>query len=389
MKKKSDKKFTERAIDAYASFLTRKPIIIVVLAIVMTIIASYYATQIKNESMDYSDILPQDIPVIDASNVFADNFGTTDSVNFVIEIDPDVIGSNEPRDVRDYEVLEYMDRLQKYISSSNQVSGTTSAVTLLKAMNDGHIPKDKSLVIAGMEKNSLLSSYISDDGTMALISISLEENYDDKELLDDMDEALRAVDVPEGISAQASGEVIASTISSNMLSDDMATTSQVSMYGIIIVLILVFWSIRYGLMPLTTILIGVIWAMGFIGLIGLGMNSATSGVISMIMGIGIDFGIQIVNRFRQEYNGSGHIEESMRVTLENVMFPLFITTFAAVIGFKAMSMGQLTIFADMGNMMAFGVSFCFLVAVTVVPVVVIYVERVHGRIRNVRKHLMK
>jgi predicted RND superfamily exporter protein len=334
--------------------------------------------------MDYKDILPADLDAIKASNLFADNFGTTDSVNFVIELDPEIAKSNEPRDVRDYEVLEYMDRLQQYISSSKQVSSTNSAVTILKTMNDGHIPKDKAQIKAAMEKNGLLKNYISEDGTTALISINLEENYNDAELLDDMNDALRAVDAPLGVNAQVSGSIIADTIVHNMLSDDMATTSELSMFGIIFILILSFWSIRYGLMPLTTIIIGVIWAMGFIGFIGLGMNSATSGVISMIMGIGIDFGIQIVNRFRQEYTKTKDVEGSMRTTLENVMFPLFITTLAALIGFKAMSMGQLTIFADMGNMMAFGVAFCFLVSVTVVPVITMYAEKVYYRIHRFR-----
>jgi len=362
--------------------------VIIIIAILLTIIGAYYSSQIKNETLDYSNILPESIPAIKASNIFADNFGTTDSVNFVIEVNPEIAGSNEPRDVRDYRVLEYMDRLEQYISSSNQVSGTNSAVSILKVMNDGHIPKDNIAIVSAMEKNGLLKNYISEDGTTAIISVTLEANYDDDEIYNDMNEALRAIDAPLGVSAAASGDIMAQITVNRMLSDDMATTSQISMFGIIIILVLTFWSIRYGLMPLTTIIIGVIWAMGFIGFIGLGMNSATSGVISMIMGIGIDFGIQIVNRFRQEHNQTHDIEGSMKTTLENVMFPLFITTLSALIGFKAMSMGQLTIFADMGNMMAYGVAFCFLVSVTVVPVITMYAESVYEKIHRTRKHLM-
>ncbi|MGV8140871.1 MAG: MMPL family transporter [Candidatus Woesearchaeota archaeon] len=389
---KKEKKIQERVVDSYASFLTKHPFIILVIAITFTIVASYYSGLVKNESMGYDNMLPDTIHVIRASNIFSDNFGTVENVNFVIEIDPEVAGYNEPRDIRTLEVLEYVNTLEEYISSSNQVSDTNSVVKILKSMNDGHLPKDDSQIKNMIAKNGLLQRYISEDGTTTLISLSLEENYDSKELVDDMNDALNAVKTPVGISAKASGDAVAEVVVMDMMSSDMAKTSQFSMFGIILILLLSFWSIRYGLMPLTTIVIGVIWTMGFIGLMGLGMNTATSGVISMIMGIGIDFGIQVVNRFRQEFARSKDVDLSMKITLENVMFPMFITTLAAIIGFKAMSMGQLTILSDMGNMMMYGVVFCFLVAVTVVPIVIIYTERIHSKIRSkihkVKRHLM-
>jgi len=51
---------------------------------------------------------------------------------------------------------------------------------------------------------------------------------------------------------------------------------------------------------MTTIIFGTLWGNGYVGFIGMGMSSQTSGVLSMIMGIGIDFGIQVVTRYRFE-----------------------------------------------------------------------------------------
>jgi len=52
-----------------------------------------------------------------------------------------------------------------------------------------------------------------------------------------------------------------------------------------------------------------------------------------------------------------------------------ITTIAAVIGFKSLSLGKLTTMADMGTMMAVGVVFCLVAALTVVPAVLVLFER--------------
>jgi predicted RND superfamily exporter protein len=94
------------------------------------------------------------------------------------------------------------------------------------------------------------------------------------------------------------------------------------------------------------------------------------------LGIGIDFGIQIINRYRQELkNTNNDVEESMRISITKVFYPLFTTTLAALIGFNAMSLGQLTIMADMGKMMGYGVFFCFLAAISFVPAITIIVEK--------------
>ena len=104
-----------------------------------------------------------------------------------------------------------------------------------------------------------------------------------------------------------------------------------------------------------------------------------SGGISMIMGIGIDFGIQVVNRFKQERK-KHKIEKAMKITFSNVFMPMLITTLAALIGFRAMSLGQLTLLADLGNMMSFGVLFSFIAAITVIPSVLVINERL--KIKN-------
>jgi RND superfamily putative drug exporter len=92
----------------------------------------------------------------------------------------------------------------------------------------------------------------------------------------------------------------------------------------------------------------------------------TSGAMAMIMGIGIDFGIQVTKRFRYELR-TYEREEAMVNTLQNVFYPMVITTIAAVTGFLCLSLGELPMMQDMGKMLAIGVVCCMVAALTVVP----------------------
>jgi len=105
----------------------------------------------------------------------------------------------------------------------------------------------------------------------------------------------------------------------------------------------------------------------------------------MIMGIGIDFGIQVTKRFRYELQQTSgtfdqndpyrNREEAMVNTISNVLYPMTITTIAAAVGFKCLALGQLPMMADMGTMMATGVVFCMVAALTVVPAVLVLLTR--------------
>jgi len=119
----------------------------------------------------------------------------------------------------------------------------------------------------------------------------------------------------------------------------------------------------------------------------MGMSSQTSGVLSMIMGIGIDFGIQVVTRYRFEMENIPGLKErhpdldlgpkdAMAVTLNNVIVPMLTTTLAALIGFEAMSLGKLTFLGDMGTIMSYGVAASMVAAITIVPALVIIFDTV-------------
>ena len=366
-------------LNAYAKFVSKHPIIVLLIVVFISVIAIQQAQSVQTKSMDYKDMLPDNLEVIKAMDLLNDNFGGSDSAMFAIELYPEDKES-AIKDIRDPEVIKYIYLLGEMALHTDDVVSVTSGAPLLKQMNDNHLPKSLNRVKELGKNNVMLKSYLSDDHTLALIKIKLSDDYDEKEIIKALNNVLTMVPKPAGIKASIAGNTIAQTVVTEQLGSDMSRTSMFSMIGIIIILLLLFRSLKYSFIPLTTIGVGIIWAFGYIGLIGMGMSSATSGVISMIMGIGIDFGIQTVMRFRQELKSAkkkNNVESAMTITLNNVIVPMATTTLAALIGFKAMSMGQLTMMAEMGTMMSYGIAACFLAAITVVPALLVLLEKIH------------
>ena len=62
--------------------------------------------------------------------------------------------------------------------------------------------------------------------------------------------------------------------------------------------------------------------------------------------------------------------------LSATFIPMSTTTLAALIGFRAMSLGKLTIMGDLGNVMSLGVLATMCTAITLVPALLIISEKI-------------
>ncbi len=371
-------------IKNYSRFVAENPFKILLIVLLITFVSIILAGNVETKSLDNEDMVPGEIDVIRAFDIIGNDFGQRDSIMISVEVDQSTLGG--PRDLRKPEIVKYINDLSLLALEIRDVDDVDSLSTLLKLQNDGRIPRSERKIKDLINENELYSNYISDDYTHSLIRLSLGTDFDDKEIVDKLQNLVDNVNKPVQLKVSPAGMIATGPVIEGELGPDMQRTSIFSIVGILVVLFLLFGSPRYALTPLSVIIIGVIWAYGYFGLIGVEISPATTGAISMIMGIGIDFGIQTVMRFRHELKKKGP-SEAMEETLRRVFLPMFTTTLAALIGFRAMSMGDLTIMEELGDIMSYGVTACFLAAITVVPAVTIIGEKFKfrknkGRQRN-------
>ncbi len=367
---------TDRLTKWYGGYIGRHPYVILGVVILLTAAGQYGNTLIKTVVEDNSDIIPDTYPEISSINAIGDEFGGTDSGLIVLEVDPSTTGSDEPRDVRDQRVIEYADLLAKKTKSLDVVTDTTSIADLVR--EGTHIPKTPNLVNSILSKNPETASYVSDDYTMTLVKINFLSSVDYTHAYDDVEQVLYTTKPPQGVKETLSGDFAERTVLSREMGPDMARTSQFSLIGVLFIAILIFWSLRHGLTSLTAISFGTIWTFGLMGFLGMEVTNVTSGGASMIMGIGIDFGIQVTSRFRIEAAKRKRLDDAMAETMRAVTMPMGTTTLAALIGFSAMSMGEMKILSDLASMMSLGVLCCMMAAVTLVPALLILGERYFG-----------
>jgi predicted RND superfamily exporter protein len=148
--------------------------------------------------------------------------------------------------------------------------------------------------------------------------------------------------------------------------------------------IILFLTIAYRdpvdlLIGVIAIVLTLIWTFGFLGLTGIPFAVLLVAVPPLLLAIGIDFGIHAVNRYREERVDGKSIDQSMRLTTNQVTVAFFIVTGTSAIGFLSNVVSAFPPTRDFGVVAAAGVIFTFLLFGIFVPATKVYVDRLRKK----------
>jgi len=363
-----------RISEAYGGFIADHPWIMTLATFAVVLLAIYGNSLLKTVSMNQKDMLPKNDMVVKDLNYLEDEFGGTETALIVVELDQTQTGSNGIKDVRDPRVIEYVDILAQKAKNLEDVVSTASSADLIRT--EDRLSKSENTIRTALENNPVAARYTSSDFSMTLVRLNLVDKFDEDKLYRELGGLIDETPHPPGVTAKPSGSVVVGASIKSQIGPDMAKTGQLSGLMVLTLVLITFWSVRYGLISLLAIIVGgSLWSFGLMGFIGMSITSQTSAGLSMILGIGIDFGIQVVSRFRIETAKYG-LRRGMVETMNAVLVPMSTTTLAALIGFRAMSLGELTILRDLATMMSVGVLCSMIAAITIVPSALVLAEKI-------------
>jgi predicted RND superfamily exporter protein len=150
------------------------------------------------------------------------------------------------------------------------------------------------------------------------------------------------------------------------------------------VLIVTFLLVAYRdlvdlILGVVAIVMALIWTFGLIGLADIPFNPLLVSVPPLLIAVGIDFGIHVVNRYREERAADRDIVDAMIVTNNQVLVAFFIVTGTTVIGFLSNLVSAFPPNRDFGVVAAIGIVFTFLIFGIFLPAAKLYVDRLSQR----------
>ncbi len=130
-----------------------------------------------------------------------------------------------------------------------------------------------------------------------------------------------------------------------------------------------FKKLRHALMAMVPLACGVFWMVGLMHLIGMKLNFINLIGLPLIIGIGIDDGVHIIHRWRNE--GKGRIFTVFSSTGKAIL----LTTLTTMFAFGSLVFSIFRGWASFGGALAVGVGACFLTTVLILSGILGVIER--------------
>jgi predicted RND superfamily exporter protein len=147
---------------------------------------------------------------------------------------------------------------------------------------------------------------------------------------------------------------------------DMVRSGAVGLTGVVLILYLLFRSVRAVLILLFPLLCGVTWSLGATQLVLGHLNSMTSLISTVVLGMGIDAGIHFFRRAKLNRVEHGNAD-SIRLAFRGLIVPLLVASSTTIGAFLIMAISEFPAFEEFGIIAAMGVALCLVSMVTVLP----------------------
>ncbi len=159
--------------------------------------------------------------------------------------------------------------------------------------------------------------------------------------------------------------------------NDSAFASWLALIGVALLYLVVYRGYRYPLMTVGALMVGTIWALGWVTLTVGHLNILSTAFAVMLIGMG-DYGVLWVTRFGQERQAGRGIADAMRQTALHVGPSIATAAAATALAFFAAMLADLKAVSELGWIAGCGVLLCALSCFVVTPALLaIFDFRIH------------
>lgn len=194
-----------------------------------------------------------------------------------------------------------------------------------------------------------------------------------------VDRAVRRVSF-DGFTTSTTGAPALLKDINDYLMSGMMVLGGIALLVMLVVLFGVF-RVRSRLIPLLTMAIGVVWTFGVLGFIGFKLSIVTIAGLPILIGLGVEFAIQVHNRIEEELSLDAE-HSPFEETLRRIGPALLVATIAATIACLALRASLTPMIRDFGVLLAVGVVFVFLSALVVPTAAIAWREMRSPSTRN-------
>ncbi|PIE98799.1 MAG: antibiotic transporter [Treponema sp.] len=386
MKKESNKEKLQKIhiLDRFYS----KPILLVLLILGITLFLGLQLFRLKIDNNNFN-FIPKDDPSRILNEEVAKIFGNDNPILIGIE-----------RKFTSILEKDFIDELRKL---DNELTGLPLVKRTVSIINIKHIESKDGAMIAGplipsdyegsakemaevryklRDWNEMYArNLISDDLQSIQFIVFLDINDDEAGTPEAIDVCRKILAISENwdfhdSSIYVTGTTVFSEVVNQATAHDLAFLIPIVVFVVVGVLLLSFRRFLGVLLPLLTVIISVIWALGSMALFNVPLSILSTVLPVILIAVGSAYGIHIISHYFDDVAGNRELSKeehknAVIACVKKIILPVFLaalTTFAGFVSFCFTSVVPIRYF---GIFSSLGVMSAFIVAVAFIPPILI------------------
>ena len=281
-------------------------------------------------------------------------------------------------------------------NSRDQIYGYTSIATFVKQANGGEIPQDQTKIRMLIDEmpDKIRDKYLDGHDT-AIIDLNVGEAISNlgaegtDRLIKEIDKDVAWHQPPPGVSVRETGDAVVMTTVIYALTVGRTEMTLLGLLLIFIVLIFIYRDIIKALLPVLPMLVVIGWMGGVMDLAGLKYTPLTACLGALILGVGSEYAILMMERFYEELGNIGEPLEALRVTTRRIGSALMASGLTTVFGFAALISSPFLITNNFGMVTVLAIIFALLTTFTVFVVLMYRMEIRREVVDNAQREVLK
>ncbi|MCB9673082.1 MAG: MMPL family transporter, partial [Alphaproteobacteria bacterium] len=191
----------------------------------------------------------------------------------------------------------------------------------------------------------------------------------------DIERVLAAEETPGVRTAWVGGAYRHVVEDSRGIKSDLFWTTFVSLGLVLLVTIVAFRSWRSTLLVFGPLIAANIVVLGLVGVFLGSLNTYTSFGTAILIGLGIDFAVHLVGRYREYRAQDVGLEEAIERAWDRTGPPCMTAALTSMAGFLALAAADFQGFAQLGVLLAVGLLVCLVAMLVLLPVLIPSLDR--------------
>ncbi len=171
-----------------------------------------------------------------------------------------------------------------------------------------------------------------------------------------------------------SGSYVTTVEETSEVKKDVVSSIGLSIFLILLVLFLYFGKVKSVLTILTPLLIGMVWTSGIFFIFDSYLNLIAAFIFAILLGLGIDFGIHILDRYLHERKDEKTVEEALLISMTETGKSIVIGGLTTAAAFFSLIFADFKGFSQFGRLASLGILLNIVSIYVIFPVLVIFFE---------------